>query len=82
MPQMLYKLWALSRASSIKSREPASIIWFFPASLQIRISFSRVCNLLAEYGEKIRTDVAGEAHYQEHYEVIIGADALQKLALI
>ena len=36
MPQMLYKLWALSRASSIKSREPASIIWFFPASLQIR----------------------------------------------
>ena len=46
------------------------------------VSFSRVCNLLAEYGEKIRTDVAGEAHYQEHYEVIIGADALQKLALI
>ena len=46
------------------------------------VSFSRVCNLLAEYGEKIRTDVAGEAHYLEHYEVIIGADALQKLALI
>lgn len=36
MPQMLYRLWALSRASSIKSREPASIIWFFPASLRIR----------------------------------------------
>ncbi len=36
MPQMLYRLWALSRASSIKSREPASIIWFFPASLLIR----------------------------------------------
>ena len=33
---MLYRLWALSRASSIKSREPASIIWFFPASLRIR----------------------------------------------
>lgn len=46
------------------------------------VAFSRVCNLLAEYGEKIRIDVAGEAHYQEHYEVIIGADALQKLALI
>lgn len=47
-----------------------------------QVSFSRVCNLLAEYGEKIKTDAAGEAYYQEHYEVIIGADALQKLALI
>ena len=46
-----------------------------------KYTFSK-CNLLAEYGEKIRIDVAGEAHYQEHYEVIIGADALQKLALI
>lgn len=60
MPQMLYKLWALSRASSIKSREPASIIWFFPASLQIQSPSARVCNLLAEYGEKIRTVVAAK----------------------
>ena len=47
-----------------------------------QITFSRICNLLAEYGEKVKTDAAGEAYYQEHYEVIIGADALQKLALI
>lgn len=46
------------------------------------VSFSRICNLLAEYGEKVKTDAAGEAYYQEHYEVIIGTDALQKLALI
>ena len=47
-----------------------------------QIALSRICNLLAEYGEKVKTDAAGEAYYQEHYEVIIGADALQKLALI
>ncbi len=46
------------------------------------VSFSRICNLLAEYGEKVKNDLVGEAYYQEHYEVIIGADALQKLALI
>ena len=52
------------------------------AGPQIQITFSRICNLLAEYGEKVKSDVAGEAYYQEHYEIIIGADALQKLALI
>lgn len=46
------------------------------------VSFSRICNLLAEYGEKVKTDIIGEAYYQEHYEVIIGENALQKLALI
>lgn len=44
--------------------------------------FSRICNILAEYGEKIRQETASEAYYQEHYEVIIHGQALQKLALI
>lgn len=46
------------------------------------LAFSRVCNVLAEYGEKIRQETASEAYYQEHYEVIVRAQALQKLALI
>ena len=45
-------------------------------------AFSRVCNILAEYGEKIRQEAASEAYYQEHYEIIIRDQALQKLALI
>lgn len=44
--------------------------------------FSRVCNILAEYGEKIKQEAASEAYYQEHYEVMIREQALQKLSLI
>ncbi len=42
--------------------------------------FSRVCNLLAEYGSKIHQDYASEAYYKEHYEVLIEGHALQSLA--
>ena len=44
--------------------------------------FSRVCNILAEYGGKVRQQSAVEAYYQEHYEVIIQQGALQKLMLV
>ncbi len=44
--------------------------------------FSRVCNVLAEYSEKIKQEAASEAYYKEHYEVIVRDQALQKLALI
>lgn len=44
--------------------------------------FSRICNILAEYGEKVRQEAASEAYYQEHYEVIVRGKALQKLMLI
>ncbi len=46
------------------------------------LAFSRLCNILAEYGEKIRQEAASEAYYREHYEIIIHSDALQKLTLI
>lgn len=46
------------------------------------LAFSRLCNMLAEYGEKVHQEVASEAYFREHYEVIIGNQALQKLALI
>ena len=42
--------------------------------------FNRICNLLAEYGSKIRQDYASEAYYKEHYEVLIECHALQSLA--
>ncbi|MFR3730558.1 adaptor protein MecA [Lacrimispora sp.] len=44
------------------------------------LDFSRVCNLLAEYGSKIRQDYASEAYYKEHYEVLIEGHALQSLS--
>ncbi len=41
------------------------------------LSFSRACNVLAEYGVKIRHEYALEAYYAEHYEVICSERALQ-----
>lgn len=46
------------------------------------LAFSRLCNILAEYGDKVRQEAASEAYYREHYEVIVREQALQKLALI
>lgn len=46
------------------------------------LAFSRLCNILAEYGDKIKPEAATEAYYHEHYELMIATEALQKLALI
>lgn len=43
------------------------------------LDFSRVCNILAEYAVKLPNEYANEAYYKEHYEVMIGENALQKL---
>lgn len=34
---------------------------------------------LAEYAAKLPNEYAGEAYYKEHYELMIGEKALQKL---
>lgn len=44
--------------------------------------FSRICNILAEYGKKLPGNSAGEAYFREHYETVIRKDALKKLQLI
>lgn len=44
--------------------------------------FSRLCNVLAEYSEKIKPETASEAYFKEHYEVIVRERALQNLALV
>lgn len=46
------------------------------------LEFSRLCNLLADYSEKVKAEAATEAYYREHYEVIARDQALQKLSLI
>ena len=46
------------------------------------LGFSRVCNILSEYGSKIRHEYASEAYYVEHYEVICQDRALQILSRI
>ncbi|MBS5283200.1 MAG: adaptor protein MecA [Clostridiales bacterium] len=46
------------------------------------LEFSRICNILAEYAVKLNGEAAGEAYFQEHYEVIIKEQALQNLLKI
>ncbi|WP_432626382.1 adaptor protein MecA [Brotaphodocola sp.] len=46
------------------------------------LAFSRICNILSEYGTRVKPESASEAYYQEHYEVIVRAHALEKMALI
>ncbi len=46
------------------------------------LAFSRLCNILAEYAEKLRLGAVSEAYFQEHYEVITSDHALQKLTNI
>ena len=74
----------LGNVASKLYKKPGTSQYYLVLSSQSAdpVVFSRVCNLLAEYGEKIRTDAAGEAYYQEHYEIIVRAHALEKMALI
>lgn len=44
------------------------------------LAFSRTCNILSEYGSRVRYGVAAEAYYDEHFEVIVKKEALQSLA--
>lgn len=44
------------------------------------LEYSRICNVLAEYGKKVRQEIGTEAYFREHYETIIKGDALQRLA--
>ena len=41
------------------------------------LGFSRACNILSEYGTKIRHEYASEAYYEEHYETVCRGRALQ-----
>lgn len=42
--------------------------------------FSKVCNMISEYGNSLRTTYASPFYYEEHYEAIIKDNAIQVLA--
>lgn len=45
-------------------------------------SFTRACNLISEYGIRIKTTYATPYHYTEHYKLILKEYALQTLSII
>ncbi len=44
--------------------------------------YQRVCNLLSEYGTKVKTNYAMPYYFGEHFKIIIKNDAIQTLASI
>ncbi|MBQ7706225.1 MAG: adaptor protein MecA [Lachnospiraceae bacterium] len=44
--------------------------------------FTRTCNIIGEYGNKVKATYATPNYMDEHFKVIIEADAIQKLAEI
>ena len=44
--------------------------------------FNKLCNCLSEYGRQEKSVPAGEAYFEEHYELIISEHALQSLSKI
>lgn len=42
--------------------------------------FNKICNMLSEYGSVEKVSAATLAFLEEHYDIIISSDALQKLA--
>lgn len=45
-------------------------------------SFNRACNILSEYGQLKKGIPNNESFFAEHYELISGPDALQKLKMV
>lgn len=44
--------------------------------------YQRVCNILSEYGTKVKTNYAAPYYYSEHYKLLIKKNAIQTLATI
>ncbi len=44
--------------------------------------FSRICNMLSEYGSLEHSSGASLAYLEEHCEIILSANAVQQLSLI
>lgn len=43
--------------------------------------FNKICNILSEYGQRLKSSPAREAYYMEHYNCIASQTALQRLYL-
>lgn len=44
--------------------------------------FNKICNIVSEYGNSVKSSSAGKAYVEEHMEAILPANALQSLAKV
>lgn len=70
------------KGSSILYKNPLNGLFYLVLKKEDsdELSFSCTCNILSEYGTRLRHDAATEAYYSEHYEIIVKKEALASLA--
>lgn len=78
------KAAAFYSGESILYKKPGSskYVLLIKGSREEHETFSKVCNVLTEYGYSIRTTSATGAYFDEHYEVITPSPAIETLAKI
>ena len=62
-------------------REPMYVLVLKRGDTQLE-DFAKACNIIAEYGRKLKTGPATLAYFNEHYQCICADRAVQKLASI
>lgn len=64
-------------------KDPADSVYYLVVSQSDHTpaDFNKVCNLLSEYGQRVKSSCAREAYYAEHYDCIVSKTALQRLYL-
>ena len=68
--------------NSLYKQQDGSFLLVVSKSEHTPIDFNKVCNILSEYGNGIKTVPASEAYLEEHFEPIIKDSALQSLSCI
>lgn len=72
------------RGGNTLYRDPASQMYILALTPEEQATneFNKVCNMLSEYGSSEKCSASVLAFLEEHCEIVISADAVQKLAAI
>lgn len=68
--------------NSLYKQKTGSYILVLSKSEHTPVEFSKICNILSEYGTCIKSVPASEAYLEEHFEPIVRNTALQSLSCI
>lgn len=68
--------------NSLYEDEDKSLILILEKSDHSPEDFNRICNIVCEYGDRIRNSEYSQAYYSEHTKVILRSNAIQELSNI
>ena len=67
-------------SSLYKRTQDGSYVLVIFSAKEIQEDFSKVCNIIAEYGRQMSVNEVTLSYFDEHYQLIINGSALQKLS--